>query len=568
MSKPRAVFATVVFLFFPLAGKSQQTSQEQGRITASPAPVQTQKSESGGALDWYDSASKTCGVQAALTDYQSVRSDKTRTEIEKAHKCMDKAAREHDVAERKIERDREKYEEADKQADDLKKKPPKPVQNPTYSGDGNPPGTPNPGTSTGVNGQRVINSAYKTVSACDPNSVPSLGNSVINVHRELITPKIASDVFGRRLGKRYFVYQVTVTNQSPDFQYIASDISVDFGDVFKSLGMKVACDTAYAKCLGSAHDIDLLRGVTEKGGDYDPRNLSLHILQGIGSVSAGVSGLTAFSDVMGPAIANYNGAFLQSFIGILPDHSIAQTNRLSDAAFTPNTLIDRLHTKKFAVFIPEAAVLHSKEQTKYWNHTRELLDDVPFDQVNVCVDGNLVTQVSTTAVPAISPPEGTIPPGQLISFTLPEANAQIYYTLNGDIPTTKSAQYTTPFDPTTTAGVSGDSFIVKYIAVAPNKMVSAVGITHYATRARTADPTVKPASGSIKSTDPITITPAQGALAYYTVDGSDPGTSGTRRQYVNPFSMGANSTLRVIDQAENLSISNEVKIVYTISPGS
>ncbi len=60
----------------------------------------------------------------------------------------------------------------------------------------------------------------------------------------------------------------------------------------------------------------MLRGVPEKGQDYDPRNMTLHILQGVGAVGAGISGLTPFSDVMGPAMANFNGAFLQAFTGI------------------------------------------------------------------------------------------------------------------------------------------------------------------------------------------------------------------------------------------------------------
>ena len=52
-------------------------------------------------------------------------------------------------------------------------------------------------------------------------------NPFIRVHRLLMAPKNASDDFGYRLGKRFIVYQVTISNDNKDFQYLIHDVSLD-----------------------------------------------------------------------------------------------------------------------------------------------------------------------------------------------------------------------------------------------------------------------------------------------------------------------------------------------------
>src|SRR5262249_3341786 len=49
----------------------------------------------------------------------------------------------------------------------------------------------------------------------------------IRVRRAVMAPKEASDAFGRRIGKRFIVFQVTVENNDKDYQYMIHDISVD-----------------------------------------------------------------------------------------------------------------------------------------------------------------------------------------------------------------------------------------------------------------------------------------------------------------------------------------------------
>src|SRR5207237_1029795 len=82
-----------------------------------------------------------------------------------------------------------------------------------------------------------------------------------------------------------------------------------------------------------------------------------------------VSGLTDFSDTMGSAVAVFNGAFLQAFVGIAPDHTATQLNRLSDTAFSSNSVVDKLHAKVFAIFIPASFFLDKHEQNRFWKNT-------------------------------------------------------------------------------------------------------------------------------------------------------------------------------------------------------
>jgi hypothetical protein len=300
-------------------------------------------------------------------------------------------------------------------------------------------GSGTPGTSTGgapgtlVDGSHVGGSNNGTPSACNLNS-GFTNPTVVGVRRELLTPKEASDVYGHRLSRRYFIYQVRVTNLSKDFQYIVHDISIDLSSV---IGTGDITDPNKLKYLASERDLTLLRGVTEKGQDLDPRNLTLHVLQGIGSVAGGVSGLTDFSDTMGSAVAVFNGAFLQAFVGIAPDHTGTQLNRLSDTAFASNSVVDKLHAKVFAIFIPESLLLDKHDQNQFWKNPKSFLEGSPFDQVDVCVDGALITEITPTPNPTLSPApstDSTAVSATSVTITDSAGDSTIYYTIDGSDP--------------------------------------------------------------------------------------------------------------------------------------
>ena len=230
----------------------------------------------------------------------------------------------------------------------------------------------------------VGGSASGTPSTCGPGTGDN--NPLIRVHRALMAPKNASDTFGHRLGRRYFVYQVTISNDNKDYQYLIHDVSLDLSPLFFA-------DPGTYRFAASSQDLTLLRGIPEKGQDLDPRNLTLHVLQGIGSVAGAVSGLTPFSDVMGSSVAVFNGAFLQAFVGIAPDHTGTQLNRLSDSAYITNTIVEKQRARTIALFIPQATLLSRADQNKYWNDPYAFIQQINLNQADVCVDGAFITTV-------------------------------------------------------------------------------------------------------------------------------------------------------------------------------
>jgi hypothetical protein len=244
---------------------------------------------------------------------------------------------------------------------------------------------PAPAAGTESQSSYAGQSASNTPSTCGKGA--GANNPLIRVHRMLMAPKNASDDFGHRLGRRFIIYQVTISNDNKDFQFLIHDVTVDLSTLF-------GFNPGNYLYSASSQELTLLRGIPEKGQDLDPRNLTLHILQGIGSVAGGVSGLTPFSKEMGSSVAVFNGPFLQGLIGIAPDHTGTQLNRLSDSAYIVNTLIEKQRAKTIAIFIPEATILSKAQQNEYWKDPNLFLQDFNLDQADVCVDGAFITTIA------------------------------------------------------------------------------------------------------------------------------------------------------------------------------
>jgi hypothetical protein len=255
------------------------------------------------------------------------------------------------------------------------------TQNPTQS------------TSPGAPPLMTGSSLSNTPSTCGPGN-GSNDPGLIRVHRVVMTPQVASDDFGHRLSRRFVVYQVTIENESKDYQYMLQDVSIDFSGHFNQ-------PPGTYQYNASGQDLTLLRGVPEKGQDLDPRNVILHVLQGIGSVAGGISGLTSFGDVMGPSVALFNGSFIQGYTAIAPDHTSTQLNRLSDSAFMANTVIDKQRAKTIALFVPEDEILSKDEQKAYWKDPNAYISfDNPTGVLNaadICVDGTFIQAVTVVA---------------------------------------------------------------------------------------------------------------------------------------------------------------------------
>lgn len=60
----------------------------------------------------------------------------------------------------------------------------------------------------------------------------------------------------------------------------------------------------------SSIDLKLLRGVAEKGYAMDPRNLTIRLLKGAGTIAGGIIGVATFGPAYAPSVAAFNGPFI------------------------------------------------------------------------------------------------------------------------------------------------------------------------------------------------------------------------------------------------------------------
>lgn len=82
-----------------------------------------------------------------------------------------------------------------------------------------------------------------------------------------------------------------------------------------------------------------------------------------------------------------------------------------------------------------------------------------------------------------------------------------------------------------------------------------------------ATPTFSPAAGSYEGTQNVTITSTTGATIYYTTDGSDPTTSGTKLTYSDPVAVSADATLKAYATLTSYDDSEVGEAAYTITEG-
>lgn len=440
--------------------------------------------------------------------------------------------------------------------------PPPPAQTPEKT-------TAPAATQAQAQGQQLTQSVWGTPDACAVGTSGALAaKGILFVHRALIWPKEASDNFGRRLGKHFVVYQVAITNASSDFQYAVGDIVVDLGPIYSQRTNQAHVATPgynsppASLFQASSQDLELLRGVAEKGQDYDPRNMTLHIMQGVGSVAGAVSGLTPFSNVFGPAMANYNGAFLQTLSNtIFPDHTTTQLNRLSDLAFSTNNLIGKLQTKKYAVFIPDDLVMEKNDQSDYWGKTRTLMDKYPFDQLNICVDGLLLVQPQATPAPTFSTTEAYVVDGTTITLSDSTDGAVIYYTTNGNPPTVSSSKYTTPIPIT----VATSPLTIQAFAVAPNQAPSTTVTSTFTVASKADMPTLACGAAGSKT---YTVTPAHPSdTVFISTSGKAPTRTdpSVTTQSTRPYA-GNSVNIQAIETTDKKALSDPAKLTCPTAP--
>jgi hypothetical protein len=160
----------------------------------------------------------------------------------------------------------------------------------------------------------------------------------------------------------------------------------------------------------------------------------------------------------------------------------------------------------------------------------------------------LVNSTVAAATPAFTPVGGTYATPQKVTLTDGTRGSSIYYTLNGNTPTTSSTRYTGPISIVTNT-------TVKASAIAPGYVTSAVATANYTiTLPQAAEPI---------STQTITISEAtSGATVYYTTNGTMPTTSSTK--YTGPITFTTSATLKFIAVAPGHSNSAVRTVVVTV----
>jgi hypothetical protein len=167
------------------------------------------------------------------------------------------------------------------------------------------------------------------------------------------------------------------------------------------------------------------------------------------------------------------------------------------------------------------------------------------------------TSESHAATPILSPGAGTYASAQSVKITDATADATIYYTTNGAIPTTSSTKYTVPI-------AVAASETIKAIAVATGHTHSAVATAAYIIETPAATPVFTPDTGTYASPQSVKITDATaGATIYYTKNGTTPTTSSTK--YTAPIAVAATETIEAIAVATGYTTSAVATAKYTIA---
>jgi K+-transporting ATPase c subunit len=174
------------------------------------------------------------------------------------------------------------------------------------------------------------------------------------------------------------------------------------------------------------------------------------------------------------------------------------------------------------------------------------------------------------AIPTATPQSGPVAYGTGITLETATAGATIYYTTNGNTPTTASTQYSNTNKPTITAATT-----IAFIAVKEGMDNSDIVTADFTISTggpggdnQVVMPTATPQSGPVTAGTEITLATATvGATIYYTTDGTPPSGSSTQYSDTNKPTITAATTITFIAVKEGMENSGIVTADFTISTG-
>jgi len=161
--------------------------------------------------------------------------------------------------------------------------------------------------------------------------------------------------------------------------------------------------------------------------------------------------------------------------------------------------------------------------------------------------------------PTFSPSPGTYTTSQTVTISDATAGTTIYYTTNGNTPTTSSTVYSGPIT------VSSPQTL-KAIAVETGFINSPVATATYTVLPVLPTPTFSPAGGSYMTPQTVTISDTTaGTTIYYTINGTTPTTSSA--VYSGPITVNSSETVEAIAVKTSFTNSMVGTAAFTISSG-
>jgi hypothetical protein len=185
-------------------------------------------------------------------------------------------------------------------------------------------------------------------------------------------------------------------------------------------------------------------------------------------------------------------------------------------------------------------------------------------KVYVVADGEvdvygLFNSEPNAAEPVITPDGGSFASSATVKLSTATKAADIYFTLDGSLPTPASRLYSDPIT------ISTDT-TVRAIASAPDYIQSGVRSATFTFSDQTPSLTFTPAAGTYLSGQHVKITDAKAnAKIYYTTNGSIP--SASSKLYSGPITVLVSETIKAIAVYPDLKNSDVGTAVYMIEPG-
>jgi predicted outer membrane repeat protein len=441
-----------------------------------------------------------------------------------------------------------------------------------------------------TDGQTILVGINKLVTNLSVGNVTALGGQTVNLTATL-TDANGNPVSGKPVTFTVNGTSYTVTTDVNGVATLSHSVTENVG--VYPVTVSFLGDTGYLDCTNNATSLAVLLGVSANvtGGYYNTTQ---------------VVGLTS-NDGNATIYYAINGGNLTPYTGAI---TINSTSTLSYVAMDSiNSLYSPVYTQTYTIDTT-APVVSANVPGKLYNSTQTVTltatDDVnttiyyttdgtdpqtsgtrtaytgPITIANTttlrytAVDdvGNwaaIQTQTYTidTIAPVVTANEtaGAFNTTQSVALTSDDSNATIYYTTDGSDPASSSStrtQYTGPITINTTT-------TLKYTAVDDAGNWAATQTQTYVidTTVPTVDANVT--SGIFNTTQSVTLTATDdtNTTIYYTTDGSDPQTSGTRTAYAGPITVANNTTLEytAVDDANNWAVTQtQTYVIDTIVP--